>query len=558
MNGKKIYSKVIPKSNDWAIVQLSKNRKEFSQKIIEETLKNLNDEKERVRTLRDEIIITCNRELLRIKRNRWKIDPLDDTFFWETVKKKIEETSSFSADAQKKIDLEIQESIIKRYVHEISGNFQNTHYQFARRLATFGFARLLNAVRVKGFFSLFSKRLDLGDKIIVSGEIESLRELSTMGTIVMVPTHFSNLDSALIGWVIQYLGLPPFIYGAGLNLFNLKIFAYFMNSLGAFKVDRRKKNLHYLESLKIYSKEIIKYGCHNLFFPSGTRSRSGAIEKNLKLGLLGTTIAAQRELIEESINTNQKPRKIFIVPVVINYHFVLEAPTLIKEHLSQNAKESFYKEEDEFSTSYKILKFIFKFFTKGSDISVNICKPMDIFGNYIDKQGNSIDNHGNSIDIKDYFLFHNEMVFNSQRENQYALLLSKKIVQEYHKNSTVFSSHIIAFLTYEIIRRRNPTLDVYSLLRLPEEDLVIEYAFFKEKLIHLIQQIMDKDNEIQYSDYLKKDPDDIIKHGIYNCGLYHILRPVLRNKQGNITTQDMALLYYYHNRMDGYEFEKYT
>src|SRR3546814_15272144 len=54
-------------------------------------------------------------------------------------------------------------------------------------------------------------------------------------------------------WVIHSLGLPAFIYGAGLNLFNRKIFAYFMNSLGAYKVDRRKKNLPYLETLKTYS-----------------------------------------------------------------------------------------------------------------------------------------------------------------------------------------------------------------------------------------------------------------------------------------------------------------
>ncbi|MDI9357242.1 MAG: 1-acyl-sn-glycerol-3-phosphate acyltransferase [Chitinophagaceae bacterium] len=555
---KRIYNKVIPKSNDWAIVQLSRNRKEFNQKVIDQTLQVLNNDKERVRPMRDEILVTCNRELLRIKRNKWKIDPLDDTFFWQNVKKKIEESSSLPLEVQEKIDREIQESIIKRYVNEISGDFQNSHYQFAKRVATFGFARLLNAVRVKGFFSLFSKQLDLGDKIIVSGEVESLRELSTMGTIVMVPTHFSNLDSALIGWVIQYLGLPPFIYGAGLNLFNMKIFAYFMNSLGAFKVDRRKKNIHYLEALKMYSKEIIKYGCHNLFFPGGTRSRSGAIEENLKLGLLSTTLIAQRELIEESLSSDQKPRKIFIVPVVINYHFVLEAPTLIKEYLSQHAKESFYKEEDEFSTSYKILKFILKFFTKGSDISVNICKPIDVFGNYIDKQGNSIDKQGNTIDIKDYFLFQKEMIFNAQRENQYALLLSKKIVQEYHKNNTIFSSHLVAFLAYEIIKKRNQNLDVYDLLRLNEDDLVIEYDFFREKIISLLQHIMSTNNEIQYSDYLKKTPDDIINHGIYNCGLYHINRPVLKNKQGNITTQDMSLLYYYHNRMKGYEMEQYV
>ena len=66
----------------------------------------------------------------------------------------------------------------------------------------------------------------------------------------MVPTHFGNLDSILIGWVISALGLPAFIYGAGLNLFNIRIVAYFINSLGAYKVNRRKKNLLYLETLK--------------------------------------------------------------------------------------------------------------------------------------------------------------------------------------------------------------------------------------------------------------------------------------------------------------------
>ena len=72
------------------------------------------------------------------------------------------------------------------------------------------------------------------DKIHITGEVEELRELTRKGTIIMVPTHFSNLDSILIGWVISALGLPAFIYGAGLNLFNIRIVAYFINSLSAY------------------------------------------------------------------------------------------------------------------------------------------------------------------------------------------------------------------------------------------------------------------------------------------------------------------------------------
>ncbi|MEZ4907100.1 MAG: hypothetical protein R2771_05540 [Saprospiraceae bacterium] len=58
----------------------------------------------------------------------------------------------------------------------------------------------------------------------------------------MLPTHQSNLDSMLIGYTIDFkLGLPAFAYGAGLNLYNYEIPAYYMSRLGAYKVDRRKK-----------------------------------------------------------------------------------------------------------------------------------------------------------------------------------------------------------------------------------------------------------------------------------------------------------------------------
>ena len=84
------------------------------------------------------------------------------------------------------------------------------------------------------------------------------------------------------------------MYGAGMVLFNMSIFSYFMDSLGAYKVDRRKKHLLYLETLKTYSTESLVRGCHSLFYPGGTRSRSGSINQNLKLGLLSSAFEAQK------------------------------------------------------------------------------------------------------------------------------------------------------------------------------------------------------------------------------------------------------------------------
>jgi len=72
------------------------------------------------------------------------------------------------------------------------------------------------------------------------------------------------------------------------NLYDVEILAYYMNRLGAYRVDRRKKNPIYLETLKSMASLSLLEGLNHIFFPGGTRSRSGAIEENLKLGLLNS------------------------------------------------------------------------------------------------------------------------------------------------------------------------------------------------------------------------------------------------------------------------------
>ena len=371
----------------------------------------------------------------------------------------------------------------------------------------------------------------------------------------MVPTHFSNLDSILIGWVIQFLGLPAFIYGAGLNLFNIKIFAYFMNSLGAYKVDRRKKNPVYLEVLKTYSNIALRWGCHSLFFPGGTRSRSGEIEKALKLGLLSTTIEAQRKMFQTE---GDRARKIFVVPVVINYQFTLEAPALIRDHLRRTGQERYYQESDEYSTSYKIGTFLLKFFTKGSDISVSIGKGMDILGNYVDSEGNSYDKNGNSINPQDYFISGGKVTIDTQREHTYVRILGKRIVEEFHKHNQVFSSHLVAYTAFRFLEKQNPKLDLYSLLRLPEEDLQLDYEAFKMAFKKLRKRLikLHKKGKVGLTDHIRDKAESSIAMGLQNVGMYHAKRPLIR-KGDKIIIQDTNTLYYYHNRLEGYGLEKF-
>ncbi|MCH6232554.1 1-acyl-sn-glycerol-3-phosphate acyltransferase [Cognataquiflexum rubidum] len=554
------YEPILPKKDEWPVVKLSKSRKDFIRKVADASKKSvLEITAGNIDLLREELETTLYREKLRIKQNPWAVDPDDEKEFWGNVKSGMVQLSadgSLTKTQKKKKYLEILDDITMRYSEEIASNFIHSHYKVTRRIVTFGFSRLLNAARVKGFKSIFSNQFSLQDKIQIVGETDQIRELASKGTIVMVPTHFSNLDSILIGWIISVLGLPPFIYGAGLNLFNISIFSYFMNALGAYKVDRRKKNLIYLETLKTYSSEALQFGVHSLFFPGGTRSRSGMIEKKLKLGLLSTAVEAQRANFERG--EDDVSGKIFIVPVTINYHFVLEAPSLIQEHLALTGQERYYKESDEFSTSYKISKFLVKFFTKGSDISVSVGKALDVLGNYVDNEGNSIDRNGRKIDTKDYFLYNGKVTVDAQREEEYTYHLGKRIVEEFHKINRVFSSHLVAFTAFQMIKRENKKMDLYNLLRLPEEDVVLIYHEFKEECQKVLNKIreLEAESKVQIAPHMKSDIDSIIDHGLANVGMYHAKRPLVKNSMGNIETQDLNLLYYYHNRLHGYDLEK--
>lgn len=552
-NNRQKFEPIIPDHEEWPVMRLSRNRDEFINKVAKVSVENLLKEKPTPAELIEELETTRHLEKRRLANNPWEVDPDDEVEFWSDVKADLMELSGQTVTDGK--EKELLERIVHRYASEIAGNFKPSYYRFARSVVTYGFARLLNASQDNFFSGLFRGRRTLRDKIRIRGHVDSVRTLAKKGTIVMVPTHFSNLDSILIGWVIHELGLPPFIYGAGLNLFNMKLFAYFMNSVGAYKVDRRKKNLLYLETLKTYSNLAIQEGCHSLFFPGGTRSRSGMIEKRLKLGLLGTALDAQRINYQEDTD-----KRIFIVPVDLNYNFVLEAPSLIKDYLRRKGRERYYINTDEFTTSYKIFKFLVKFFTKQAEISVTVGHAMDMFGNYVNDDGDSIGKLGKVIDPKQYFMKNDEIVEDRQRDEEYTRLLSQRIVEEFHKYNEVLPSILIAFVAFTVLKNKFESLDLYEFLRLADDELELEYNEFKEhvgKAITALKQ-MEKEERLLLAPEFEKSVDQVVATGLKNLGMYHSKRPLVVNKDGNIFVQDLNLLYFYHNRLVGYNLEEYV
>ena len=331
----KIYDHIMPSLQDWPITRFSNDRDQFIERLIPYTMERLMSSNHNPEELLSKSIYL---ETKRVKNNPWNVDPGDEKTYWKSLIKELDATQKAEdPDLERR---KLLRRIVYRYSEEIIGFFIPKTYLFARKFLGSFFKRLFNNGWGRGHKGIWGSKKDLQNKIKVDGYVEEIRELFNKGTVVIVPTHYSNLDSIMIGYGIDSnLGIPAFSYGAGLNLYDYEVLAYFMNRLGAYRVDRRKKNPIYLETLKSMASLSLIEGLNHIFFPGGTRSRSGAIEDKLKLGLLNSVIDAQRYCILNEIN-----QKIFVVPLTVGYHFVLEAGSLVDSTSASNWKRKIPQE----------------------------------------------------------------------------------------------------------------------------------------------------------------------------------------------------------------------
>jgi len=548
-----IYPRVIERMEDWPIFRLSKDRAEFIREIDEFTFNRIASRHKK--DLADVLVKTIYQERIRIKEDPWKVDPPNERTFWNKISKRLIKKSLDRNDPEAKAAAEdILHKIIHRYSEEIVGTFQIGTFKFAQKFLTAFFSRLFNAAVGKSIRAIFRGKRHLYERLNVVGDVEKVRELFRHGTVVVVPTHSSNLDSILVGYAMdQIMGLPSFSYGAGLNLYNFGPAAYFMNRLGAYRVDRRKKNAIYLETLKTMSNLSIQRGVNSLFFPGGTRSRSGQLETDLKMGLLGTAVEAQRTL-----NQRKEDKKVFIVPMVICYNFVLEAPFLIEQHLRSTGKENYIRLKDEGTSVRAWLRFVWRFFSTTSDITLSVGQPMDVMGNFVDAQGRSFDRFGNELDVRDYFISKNEVTEDRQREEEYTKLLAEKIVERYRVENVVLSSHLVAYAVFEMLLHENPKLDLFGILRLPPDDYVFPFRAVEEVVEQMQETLVEweQHGKIRLEPEIHRSARDVVRDGVKNLGVFQTEKPLDFTKDGNIVSSNFRVLYFYHNRLENYHLEK--
>jgi glycerol-3-phosphate O-acyltransferase len=141
---------------------------------------------------------------------------------------------------------------------------------------------------------------------------------------------------------------------------------------------------------------------------------------------------------------------------------------------------------------------------------------------------------------------------------EYTNMLAERITGEFHRINRVFSSHLVAFVGFRMFKRRHAKLDIFDFLRLPPEEMSLDYNAFLEQFSLIREKVFDLKTRgaLQTAFHLEGPVEEVVAHGLENVGLYHAKRPLIREKEGNIVSQDLFTLYYYHNRMHGYDLEQ--
>ncbi|MGB1040941.1 MAG: hypothetical protein ACPGVD_08715, partial [Flavobacteriales bacterium] len=113
---------------------------------------------------------------------------------------------------------------------------------------------------------------------------------------------------------------------------------------------------------------------------------------------------------------------------------------------------------------------------------------------------------------------------------------------------------------FQTIRKRFSQFSVFEILSLPKDETMIssiELEFVVDRIRDRLKQL-EKNGKIILSADLELPADELMKVGIEKVGSSHPTYVLKLNKKGEISTQSMKLLYYYHNKLTSYGLEEYV
>ena len=527
----------VPEPDDPSIFWFNSERDDIIREVVKRVVERFGRDSANLEYTLNEVAFEETRRLERQKDDEAR----QELGYWRGLLRRV---ARMSDDAKR----DALEGIAHRMATDVAGNFDPRVYRMASNVMPQLLAGVMQPASLPARLTTRRRAVQhLEDLLGVQGATEHLRALERIGTLVYVPTHSSNVDSLALGLALFREKLAPCVYGAGKNLFTNPIISFFMHNLGAYRVDRRVKAGLYKLILKTYSAVIIERGFHSLFFPGGTRSRSGMVERRLKLGLAGTAF--------DAFSRNQvygRNRPVFFVPTTINYGLVMEAETLIRDHLSEQGKARYIIEDDEFSRLDRWLAFFRKLVGTDGACIIRFGQPMDPFGNPVDEAGRSIGPSGRPLDAGSYVLRHGRAVLDEARDAAYTRELGEVLLEVYKKETVLMPENVVAHVFFRRLVRETEGVDLFGKLRFRGEVRFHRSEFAQElgETRDRLQAMADR-GVMHLAPALKGSPEDITERVLNTWDGYHT-GTMVSTVGPDLVLDDPSLLFYYQNRLVDY------
>ncbi len=144
-------------------------------------------------------------------------------------------------------------------------------------------------------------------------------ELPRDSIVIYLMNHRSNADYVLVGYVLSGRVAISYAVGEWARAFPLE---YIFKSFGSYFIRRRFREPLYHTVLEKYVQLVTRNGVTQGIFPEGGLSRDGRLAPG-KIGLLDYMLGVARDA--------EFRRRMYVVPVAINYDRVIEDRSLLRE-----------------------------------------------------------------------------------------------------------------------------------------------------------------------------------------------------------------------------------
>jgi glycerol-3-phosphate O-acyltransferase len=269
------------------------------------------------------------------------------------------------------------------------------------------------------------------------------------------------------------------------------------------------------------------------------------IERRLKLGLLGSAVAAFTTNCVRRVD-----RPVWLVPTTINYALVLEAETLVKDWLMEEGQARYIIEDDEFSQIDRWFAFFRKMVGMRGACIIRFGEPIDAFGNRVDGRGRSLTPTGRAIDPGGYVEHRGKPVVDPSRDAAYTRELGEVLGQRYEEDTVLMSTQVVAHVLFRELVQSTPGMDLFARLRLrgeigiDREVLCRELGEARDRL-----QALEAKGRVRTSDVVKEDtPSELLERALNFWNGYHDSTAAALEGD-RVVLGDPSLLLYYQNRL---------